>query len=138
MSSSAPPISAFRRTTARSTAIMSAKSRLSTQNSAGAGTLAPRDYPIGTKRMCADTNYYQTFNRDNVTLVDLRKMPIETVTPRGVRTSEQEYAVDAIVFAIGFDAMTGALLGINIHGRGGRALRDQWAGGPRTYLGRAI
>ncbi len=97
--------------------------------------LAPKDYPIGTKRICADTNYFETFNRDNVTLINLRKHPIEAITPTGIRTTSGEYAVDAIVFATGFDAMTGALAKIDIRGRSGEALRDQWAAGPRTYLG---
>jgi cyclohexanone monooxygenase len=100
--------------------------------------LAPRSYPIGTKRMCADTSYYETFNRANVTLIDLRRNPIETLTPRGLRTSDAEYALGSAVFAIGFDAMTGALSNIDIRGRGGEALRRKWADGPRTYLGIAI
>ena len=100
--------------------------------------LAPRDYPIGTKRMCVDTNYYDTFNRDNVTLVNLRETPIEAITPHGLRTSDAEYTLDAIVFAIGFDAMTGALLNIDIRGRRGERLQQKWAAGPRTYLGLAI
>jgi cyclohexanone monooxygenase len=103
-----------------------------------AESLAPRDYPLGTKRMCVDTDYYVTFNRDNVTLVNLRATPIEAITPRGLRTSGAEYALDAIVFAIGFDAMTGALLNIDIRGRRGQSLRQKWAAGPRTYLGLAI
>ena len=95
-----------------------------------ARALTPTDYPLGTKRLCVDTGYYDTFNRDNVTLVDLRKTPIEAITPRGVRTSEAEYAVDALVFATGFDAMTGALLNIDIRGRGGRRIQEAWAAGP--------
>ena len=98
----------------------------------------PRDYPIGTKRMCVDTNYYDTFNRDNVTLVDLRRTPIETITPKGLRTSEREYAVDAIVFAIGFDAMTGALSRSTFAAAAAQTLRQKWAAGPRTYLGIAV
>jgi cyclohexanone monooxygenase len=88
--------------------------------------------------MCVDTDYYATFNRENVTLVDLRKHPIEAITPRGLRTRDAEYELDSIVFAIGFDAMTGALLGIDIRGRGGLTLKQKWADGPRTYLGIAI
>jgi len=88
--------------------------------------------------MCVDTDYYATFNRDNVTLVDLRQAPIQAITARGVRTRDAEYELDSIVFATGFDAMTGALLKIDIRGRGGRALREKWAEGPRTYLGIAI
>ena len=103
-----------------------------------AAALTPTDYPLGTKRLCVDTDYYATFNRDNVTLVDLRTTPIEAITPRGVRTSAAEYDVDSLVFATGFDAMTGALLKIDIRGRGGRTLRDTWAAGPRTYLGLAV
>ncbi|MDP1736168.1 MAG: NAD(P)/FAD-dependent oxidoreductase [Caulobacter sp.] len=97
--------------------------------------LTPRDYPFGTKRLCVDTGYYEMFNRDNVTLVDVSKAPIEAITPTGIRTADGEYAVDSIVFAIGFDAMTGALGKIDIRGRGGQALKDKWAHGPRTYLG---
>jgi cation diffusion facilitator CzcD-associated flavoprotein CzcO len=97
--------------------------------------LTPLDHPIGSKRIPIDTEYYQTFNRDNVSLVDVRAAPIETITPRGIRTSEAEYELDAIVFATGFDAMTGALLRIDIRGRAGLTLREKWAYGPRTFLG---
>jgi len=103
-----------------------------------AETLVPRTYPLGTKRLCVDTNYYATFNRDNVTLVDLTKTPIEEITPDGLRTTRQDYRLDSIVFAIGFDAMTGALLAIDIRGRDGRTLRDKWAEGPKTYLGVSV
>jgi cyclohexanone monooxygenase len=103
-----------------------------------AAALSPRDYPVGTKRMCVDTDYYATFNRDNVTLVELRTSPIEAITPAGLRTRGAEYALDSLVFATGFDAMTGALLAIDIRGRGGRSLREKWADGPRSYLGLAI
>ena len=97
--------------------------------------LAPKDYPIGTKRICADTHYFETYNRDNVSLVDLRSAPIEEITASGIRTGEASYDLDAIVFATGFDAMTGTLLKIDIRGRQGVALRDKWEAGPRTYLG---
>ena len=100
-----------------------------------AGKLMPKDYPIGTKRMCVDTNYYATFNRDNVTLVDVRATPIEKITSTGIRTSDRDYALDSIVFATGFDAMTGALSRIDIRGRAGLALQQKWAAGPTTYLG---
>jgi cyclohexanone monooxygenase len=103
-----------------------------------AEALIPRDYPLGTKRICVDSGYYETFNRDNVSLVDLRTEPIEEITPRGVRTSRAEYELDSIVFAIGFDAMTGALLNIDIRGRGGVTLREKWADGPLSYLGLAV
>jgi cyclohexanone monooxygenase len=101
--------------------------------------LCPRDYPLGAKRICVDTGYYETYNRDNVTLVDVRSAPIEQVTRAGLRLADrQEYAVDKLVFAIGFDAITGTLLNIDIRGRGGQSLRDTWAGGPRSYLGLAV
>jgi len=97
--------------------------------------LMPRDYPYGTKRPPIDTDYYETFNRDNVKLVDLRRSPIETITPTGLRTTEAEYEFDSIVFATGFDAMTGGFFRIDIRGRDGLSLKDRWAAGPRTYLG---
>jgi len=103
-----------------------------------AETLSPRSYPFGTKRPCLDTNYYETFNKPNVHLVDLRKTPLVELTENGLRTSEQEYEFDAIVFATGFDAMTGALTAIDIRGKGGIALREKWAEGPRSYLGVAV
>jgi cation diffusion facilitator CzcD-associated flavoprotein CzcO len=114
------------------------KIRSIVQDPAVAAMLAPRGYPLGTKRMCVDTDYYVTFNRDNVTLVDLCKTPIETITPHGLRTSEKKYEVDAVVFAIGYDAMTGALSRIEVRGRGGIALRNKWRDGTRTYLGLAV
>jgi cyclohexanone monooxygenase len=115
-----------------------AKIRAIVRDPAVADQLSPRDYPLGTKRLCVDTDYYATFNRDNVTLVDVRTAPIEAITPRGVRTADAAYELDSLVFATGFDAMTGALLAIDIRGRGGRTLREAWADGPRTYLGIAI
>jgi cation diffusion facilitator CzcD-associated flavoprotein CzcO len=100
--------------------------------------LLPTNHPIVTKRPCVDTGYFETYNRENVDLVDLGETPIETVTPTGVRTSASDYDVDAIVLAIGFDAMTGALCNIDIRGRGGLGLKDKWSDGPRTYLGLMI
>ena len=97
--------------------------------------LAPKDHPIGTKRLCLDTEYYETYNRDNVTLVDVRSAPIEEITERGVRTRDAEYELDAIVFATGFDAMTGALREIDIRVGNGPTLAEKWVGGPLTYLG---
>jgi cyclohexanone monooxygenase len=93
---------------------------------------------IGTKRTCVDIGYFETYNRDNVRLVDLRREPLSQITRRGVVTQAAEYEVDRIVFAIGFDAMTGALTGIDIHGAGGRSLREHWDAGPRTHLGLAV
>lgn len=100
--------------------------------------LVPRTYPFGTKRLCVDTGYYAVFNRPGVSLVDLREEPIERITATGVRTAAREYPVDAIVYALGFDAMTGTLAKIDIAGRGGRTLKDKWADGPVTYLGLMI
>ncbi len=100
-----------------------------------ADLLSPTDHPYGTKRPPIDTDYYETYNRDNVTLVDVRKAPIVEFTPRGLRTESGEYELDIIVFATGFDAMTGSLLKIDIRGLGGQTLADKWADGPRTYLG---
>ena len=97
--------------------------------------LAPKDHPIGTKRLCLDTNYYETYNRDNVVLVDVRSAPIQEITEKGVRTAEKEYELDVIVFATGFDAMTGALREIDIRTSDGAVLADHWEGGPLTYLG---
>ncbi|MDQ8731962.1 NAD(P)/FAD-dependent oxidoreductase [Bradyrhizobium sp. LHD-71] len=97
--------------------------------------LQPTTYPIGTKRICVDTNYYETFNRDNVTLVDIRNAPIERITPRGLITGGKEYEFDAIVFATGFDAMTGSFAKVDIRGREGMTLKQKWAEGPKTYLG---
>ena len=100
-----------------------------------AENLSPRDHPIATKRPCLDTNYYATYNRPNVTLVNLRTTPLVEITEKGLRTAEQEYEFDSIVFATGFDAMTGALVAFPIEGRDGLLLRDKWAAGPRTNLG---
>ena len=105
------------------------------KNPAVAAKLSPRDHPIGTKRICVDDDYYSTFNRDNVRLVDIRETPIEAITETGVQTSADAFTFDSIILATGFDAMTGALLRIAITGRGGLRLQEAWADGPRTYLG---
>jgi cation diffusion facilitator CzcD-associated flavoprotein CzcO len=97
--------------------------------------LKPRTFPFGTKRLPLDTNYYQTFNRPNVTLVDLRATPIQEITPAGIRTTAGEHDLDIIVYATGFDALTGPLFALGIQGRDGKALADAWAAGPKTYLG---
>jgi cation diffusion facilitator CzcD-associated flavoprotein CzcO len=96
------------------------------------------DQVIGCKRLCVDTNYYETFNRPNVRLVDLRRSPISAITPDGIRTADAHFDLDAIVYATGFDAMTGALTRIDIRGKKGMALRDAWAAGPHTYLGLSV
>ncbi|MFI9531739.1 flavin-containing monooxygenase [Nocardia fusca] len=100
--------------------------------------LIPTDHPIGTKRIVTDTGYFQTYNRDNVTLVNLRRNPITEITESGVRTDASSYELDILVFATGFDAMTGSLARIDIRGREGRELRAEWSAGPRTYLGLAV
>ena len=97
--------------------------------------LCPNDHPIGTKRLILDTDYYETYNRDNVTLVDIRSRPIEEITSTELRTADIDYALDAIVFATGFDAMTGAMKEIDIHTDAGVSIREKWEHGPRTYLG---
>ena len=99
--------------------------------------LAPKN-TIGCKRLCVDIGYYETFNRPNVELIDVSDEPIEAITARSVRARGKEYEVDAIVFATGFDAMTGALNNIDIRGRGGLGLKEKWREGPRTYLGVAM
>ena len=100
--------------------------------------LLPRTFPFGTKRMCLDTDYYATFNRDNVSLVDIRETPIGRITKEGIETSEAEYPFDLIVFATGFDAVTGPLFALNITGADGLKLRDAWEDGPQSYLGLMI
>jgi cation diffusion facilitator CzcD-associated flavoprotein CzcO len=97
--------------------------------------LSPRDHPFFTKRPPLENGYYETFNRPNVTLVDLKKAPIREITPAGVRTADAEYEVDVIVYATGFDAMTGTLFTLGIRGRDGQLLQDKWAHGPHSYLG---
>ncbi|MET0703447.1 MAG: NAD(P)/FAD-dependent oxidoreductase [Mycobacterium sp.] len=103
-----------------------------------ADLLIPSDHPIGTKRICTDTNYFQTFNRPNVSLVSVRTTPIESVDATGINTNDAHYDLDIIVLATGFDAMTGALAKIDIVGRSGERLRDDWEHGPRTYLGLGV
>ena len=97
--------------------------------------LCPNDHPIGTKRLILDTHYYETYNRDNVTLVDVRTHPIDQITETGLRTAEGDFELDAIVFATGFDAMTGAMKEIDIRADGGPSIGDKWQDGPRSYLG---
>lgn len=103
-----------------------------------ADMLCPTDHPFGTKRLCVDTDYYETYNRDNVSLVDVKSAPIEKIIPKGLRAGSKEYEFDALVFATGFDAMTGALFNIDIRGRNGIQFKEKWSDGPRTYLGLAV
>jgi cyclohexanone monooxygenase len=111
------------------------KIRETVKDPATAELLCPKDYPFATKRLCVDTEYFETFNRDNVSLVDIKRAPIEEITATGLRTQDAEYELDCLVFATGFDAMTGALLAIDIRGRGDARLDEKWAAGPRSYLG---
>ncbi len=114
---------------------ITAKIRQVVHDPAVAAKLTAFDHPYATKRPPIDTGYFETFNRGNVTLVDVRAAPIERVTPGGIQTRDAEYPLDIIVFATGFDAMTGPLLRIGIRGRDGIPLREVWEAGPRTYLG---
>ena len=97
--------------------------------------LQPNNHPIGSKRICVDTDYFAAFNRPNVTLVDIKSNPIETILPNAVRSGDKDYEIDALVLATGFDAMTGSVAKIDIRGRGGQTLNQKWAEGPKTYLG---
>jgi len=103
-----------------------------------ADSLSPKDYPIGCKRPVLDNGYFETFNRDDVTLVDLRKDPIVEVVPEGVVTSAGLQELDVLIFATGFDAVSGALTRIDMRGKSGCLLRDKWVDGPRTFMGFAV
>ena len=108
------------------------------QDPATAELLKPKGFPLGAKRVCVDSDYYATFNRENVTLKDVKGDPIVRITPAGVRTQNEEIELDVLVFATGFDALTGSLDRIHITGRDGATLKDTWAAGPRTYLGISV
>jgi cyclohexanone monooxygenase len=90
---------------------------------------------VGTKRPCLDTGYFNVFNMPNVRLVDLRKTDITEITPKGIKTTQEEFEFDIIIYATGFDAMTGSILKIDVRGRDGKKLSDEWKDGPTTYLG---
>jgi len=111
------------------------KIRTTVKDASVAELLIPHDHPIGTKRLCLDTGYYETYNRDNVSLVNVRSAPIEEITANGLRTTEAQYPLDDLIFATGYDAMTGAILDIDIRVKGDLRLRDAWKDGPKTYLG---
>ena len=102
---------------------------------ATAKLLQPNSHPIGTKRICIDTDYFATFNRPNVSLIDIKTNPIQEITANAVRVAGRDHEVDALVMATGFDAMTGSVARIDIRGRGGQTLNQKWAEGPKTYLG---
>jgi len=110
------------------------KIRKTVKDPLAAELLAPKSHPIGTKRLILDTNYYETYNLDNVTLVDVSNHPIEEITPNGIRTKEDHFTVDSIVFATGFDAMTGAILDIDIGVEDGPSIRDVWKHGQQVIL----
>lgn len=113
-----------------------ARIRREVNDPAVADSLCPNDHPLGAKRICVDTGYYETYNRENVRLVDLKKTPIDCFTPTGLRLQgEPEIPLDALVCATGYDALSGALLNIDIRGRQGVSLRTHWHQGPRTVLG---
>lgn len=111
------------------------KIRERVRNPHTADKLCPRNHGFGTRRVPQETGYYEVYNQDNVELVDIRETPIKRITPRGVRTTRANYQIDILVYATGFDAVTGAFDRIDIRGRGGLKLKDKWADGPRTYLG---
>lgn len=100
--------------------------------------LMPREYPVGTKRVCVGTDYYETYNRDNVSLIDLRSERLERIEKDGIRTEKEFYPVDVLILATGYDAMTGALLAIDITTTDGKSLRHEWGKGPETYMGLGI
>ena len=114
------------------------KIRQRVDNPAVAELLCPKQHPLGTKRPCVDTDYYETYKRNNVSLVDISGAPIDEITPKGLRIGTTDYAFDALVFATGFDAMTGALTAVHMTGRDGVVLKEKWRGGPRNYLGIAV
>jgi len=97
--------------------------------------LVPKDHMFGSKRLPCESGYYEVYNQDNVLLVDVREAPIECITPNGLKTTDAEYELDVIIFATGYDAVTGSLNKIDIHGVGGQTLKDKFAKGPRTYMG---
>ena len=103
-----------------------------------ANILHPTDHAVGTKRICVDTNYYETFNKENVTLVDVRQCPIQSITKTGLLTLDDSYDLDVLIFATGFDAITGTLMRIDIRGRGGMKLSNKWAKSPNNFLGLSV
>jgi len=109
--------------------------RSAVEDAATAEALCPKDHYFGTKRPCLDTGYFETYNLPHVRLVDLRTQPITSISEQGIDTADESFGFDAIVYATGFDAMTGALAAVDVAGRGGLSLAEKWAPGPSTYLG---
>ena len=97
--------------------------------------LVPKDHMFGSKRLPCESGYYEVYNQDNVLLVDVKKAPIQRITSTGLQTADAEYELDVIIFATGYDAVTGSLNRIDIRGMGGETLKDKFANGPRTYMG---
>ncbi|MGD9600329.1 MAG: flavin-containing monooxygenase [Gammaproteobacteria bacterium] len=114
---------------------LAAKIRQRVKDPVVAEKLIPKNHPFGTKRPPGETNYYETFNRDNVELVDLRATPVTRITPRGVDTTAQAYDLDVLIYGTGFQSLTGALLRMDIRGEKGLTLREKWSDGPRTNMG---
>ena len=120
------------------TEFMRRKIRERVQDPKVAAKLIPTNHGFGTRRVPLESGYYEVFNQANVRLVDLRETPIERITPAGIKTADAEYEFDMIIYATGFDAITGAFDRIDVRGRDGRRLQDKWSDGPRTYLGLQI
>ncbi len=114
------------------------KIRQRVRDPAVAEKLIPTNHGFGTRRLPLETFYYEVYNRDNVELVDIKETPIERITPKGIKTSTREFEFDIIIFATGFDAITGAFHRIDFRGAGGVSLKDKWKSGPETYLGLMI
>jgi len=117
------------------TAFAQKKIREKVKDPVVAERLVPKDYPFGAKRICADTGYYETYNRDNVRLVDVKAEPIREIVPEGLKVGSEVHELDVLIFATGFDAMTGTLLNIDIRGRDGLAFKEHWKEGPRSLYG---
>ncbi|WP_022978029.1 flavin-containing monooxygenase [Nevskia ramosa] len=117
------------------TAFAQKKIREKVKDPVVAERLVPKDYPFGAKRICADTGYYETYNRDNVRLVDVKAEPIREIVPEGLKVGSEIHELEVIIFATGFDAMTGTLLNIDIRGRDGLAFKEHWNEGPRSLYG---
>jgi cation diffusion facilitator CzcD-associated flavoprotein CzcO len=124
-----------RRANALVSDFMARKIRERVKDETVAEKLIPKNHGFGTRRVPLETKYYEVYNQPNVTLVDIKETPIERITPAGIKTSDAEYAFDMIIYATGFDAITGAFDRIDIRGAGGLKLKDKWKGGPKTYLG---
>ncbi len=114
---------------------MARKIRQRVKNQAVAEKLIPKNHGFGTRRLPLETFYYEVYNQDNVELIDITGTPIERITPEGIKTSAKEYAFDIIIYATGFDAITGSFDRIDFRGAGGAKLKDKWKNGPQTYLG---